>query len=171
MPVVGEVTEGNLKMVQVCEDLRDSLSAYNLGSAPSSEDEVLMEVELERGYEGPGEVVVTHPQELAAWYIQASGHTSPECDQCVHANGSNRARLFFLFCVVSGALQGGACCSCVLKHNAAGCSFSTAKTWRPATPPPPQPPKAGKRAGTHAHTAQLAREAAAMAAKNHVVVD
>ncbi|ELR06027.1 hypothetical protein GMDG_07738 [Pseudogymnoascus destructans 20631-21] len=171
MPVVGEVTEGNLKMVQVREDLRDSL-AYDLGSAPSSEDEVLMEVELERGYEGPGEVVVTHPQELAAWYIQASGRTtSPECDQCVHANGSNRAHPFFLFCVVSGALQGGACGSCVLKHNAAGCSFSTTKTWRPATPPPPQPPKAGKRAGTRAHAAQLARQAAATAAKNHVVVD
>jgi hypothetical protein len=77
-----------------------------------------MVVNLARGYEGPGEVVVTHPQELAAWYIQASGNTTtPECDQCVHADESSRARPFFRFCVVSGALQGGACGSCVLKHS------------------------------------------------------
>lgn len=125
MPVIGEVLEGDLKTVRVREDLRETLSAYDLGSAPSSEDEVLMVVNLARGYEGPGEVVVTHPQELAAWYIQASGNTTtPECDQCVHADESARARPFFRFCVVSGALQGGACGSCVLKHSAAGCSLS-----------------------------------------------
>ncbi|OBT89438.1 hypothetical protein VE02_02020 [Pseudogymnoascus sp. 03VT05] len=147
MPVIGEVLEGDLKKVQVRKDLRDTLSAYDLGSAPSSEDEILLPVNLAQGYESPGEVV------------------------CVHADDSSRARPFFRFCVVSGALQGGACGSCVLKHNAAGCSFSTMKTWRPATPPPPPSPKAGGRAGTCAHAAQMAREAAAAAAENPVVVE
>jgi hypothetical protein len=47
------------------------LNSYHDRLSVLNSEPVLLDVE--RPYAVPGDVIVTHPQEIAAWYIQASG--------------------------------------------------------------------------------------------------
>ena len=48
---------------------------------------MLLVVDFESPYGNHGDVVVTHPQEVAAWFIQAVGRSNPGCDQHVMGGG------------------------------------------------------------------------------------
>lgn len=84
-------------------------------------------------YGTPGNVRLEHPQEIAAFYIQAAGEKVAQtthvrakgCEQCDAAYGEEGSRQipFFTVCRSFGNVQGGACASCVMKHRAAYCSL------------------------------------------------
>jgi hypothetical protein len=123
MTVIGEIKPQDMALVEIRPDLHDGLPEYERVKIPSLPP-IVVGVELARPYGVASVVESDHPQQTTAWYIQAVGDMDAGCDQCVHDQGSARARPFFSACHHYGELQEGACGNCAMKHKSAACSLS-----------------------------------------------
>lgn len=128
MTIIGEVKAEDMQLVVMRPDLHEDLPEFERVKVESPPP-VVKDVQLARAYGVAGTVESDHPQEITSWYIQGVGDLEAGCAQCVHANRSVRAKPFFAECKTYGTLQSGACGSCVMKHDAAGCSLSKSCTF------------------------------------------
>ena len=121
MVVIGEILAEDLTLVFVAPNLHRYLSPSDKASLGEERPEQ-KNIVLSHPYGNPGLVRATHPQEIAAWYIQSVGDENATCDSCRARNESSRAHPFFVRCISYGDIQRGACGNCAMSHRAADCS-------------------------------------------------
>jgi hypothetical protein len=109
MVVIREIMAENLSLVFVAPNLYRYLSPSDKSSL-GEERPVQNNIVLYRPYGNPGLVRATHPQEIAAWYIQSVGHENATCDSCRAGNESSQANPCFLHCVLPILLSALPCC-------------------------------------------------------------
>jgi len=119
MPIVGAISEEYPSILEPVAGLWKLLPESQRRTAREEDfSDVHFVIE-----QTPGEMDLTHPQEIAAIVIQAIGHNEADtpCDECVRATRSKIPPVF-VDCISVSGLQNGACGSCVMKHRASFCS-------------------------------------------------
>ncbi|ELR02454.1 hypothetical protein VC83_07162 [Pseudogymnoascus destructans] len=137
MPAVGQVFVEDLSEVFVDANIHIYLPPAARESLPRPLPMLAPRVYMTVPYGTPGNVRLEHLQEIAGFYIQAAGENvarvsqvrSMGCEQCDAAYGEEGSRQipFFTVCISFGNVQGGACASCVMKHQAAACSLHSSQ--------------------------------------------
>jgi hypothetical protein len=113
---VGEVRTEDLTIIITEKSLRDAIPKHD----KIAEFEPLP-VKCGWNYAEAGAVVMSHQQDITALYLHSAPSSvshEPKCETCKKAK-----KMWFAECRTNPRVQNGACSNCVIKHQAAYCTF------------------------------------------------